>query len=305
MHIAISIVGFKNSADIVACLEALSRSTYPVFEVVICENGGPAAYEALSAALPPHLPGGQKVSLILAPRNLGFGGGCNVCVRETPNADAWWFLNPDTKADAEALASMVRRLNAGDCDAVGCRLLQPNGKVYSYRGRWRAWLARAELIGLGEDSRRPMDPIDVEHSQTFLDGASMLVGRRFVDAVGPMREDYFLYVEEVEWYVRAKARGMRLGFSPEASVVHAQGSTTGARHRARDMPRMPVYLGERNKILLVRDCYERRLPIAMAASLVLIALGSARGGGWRHATNVGYPGGCRPADGVFARGRLV
>src|SRR4051794_22716610 len=106
MHVAISIVGFKNSSDVVACLEALSQSTYSAFEVVICENGGPAAYEALSAAVPAHLPGGQKVSLILAPSNVGFAAGCNTCVRETPDADAWWFLNPDTKADAGALSSM-------------------------------------------------------------------------------------------------------------------------------------------------------------------------------------------------------
>src|SRR5947209_1042650 len=110
MHVAILIVGFKNSADIVGCLDALSRSTYQAFEVVICENGGVKAYEALLAAVPDHLPGGQEVRVILAPSNLGFAGGCNVCVRETPHADAWWFLNPDTRADAEALSAMVRRL---------------------------------------------------------------------------------------------------------------------------------------------------------------------------------------------------
>ena len=39
-------------------------------------------------------------------------------------------------------------------------------------------------------------------------GASV-VGRAMLDAVGPMRDDYFLYCEEVEWCLRAKAAGLR------------------------------------------------------------------------------------------------
>ena len=219
MHIAVAIVGFRNSRDIVDCLNALSRSTHQDFEVIICENGGREAYEELVTAVPAQLAGGQPVRVIIAPTNLGFAGGVNVCLNEAPNADAWWLLNPDTEPDAEALSAMVRRLSVGDCEAVGCTIVLPDGSVQSHGGRWRPWLARAELIGIGDDTGRPADRVAVEQAQSFLSGASMLVGRRFLEVVGPMREEYFLYVEEVEWCVRGLLRGMRLGFSPEARVV--------------------------------------------------------------------------------------
>jgi len=282
MHVAVAIVGYRNVGDIVGCLRALSASTYSDFEVVICENGGADAYAAVVDAAPPVLSGGQPVRVILAPHNLGFAGGVNACVGATPDADAWWLLNPDTEAAPNALSAMVERLQRGDCDAVGCTLVLPSGVIQSYGGRWRGWLARSELIGLGDRLGDPVDREVVERAQSYLSGASMLVGRRFVEVVGLMREEYFLYCEEVEWCLRGVAKGMCLGFSPDACVVHLHGTTTGAAEGVRDRPRMPVYLGERNKLLVTRDCFRRWFLVSAAASLAQLVLRCAPHGAWRH-----------------------
>jgi hypothetical protein len=44
---------------------------------------------------------------------------------------------------------------------------------------------------------------------------------------------------------------------------------------------MPVYLDERNKILLTRDLFANRLLVAATASFVLLFLRFARRGAWR------------------------
>ncbi len=44
----------------------------------------------------------------------------------------------------------------------------------------------------------------------------------FVEVNGLMREDYFLYAEEVEWCLRAKRRGLRLGLAPAARILHVR-----------------------------------------------------------------------------------
>ncbi|MGH7016409.1 MAG: glycosyltransferase family 2 protein, partial [Caulobacteraceae bacterium] len=150
MHVAVAIVGFRNPDDIVRCLEALARSTHADLEVVVCENGGPTAFEALYASLPKNLPGGQPVRALAAERNLGFAGGVNRCLAASPDPDAWWVLNPDTEAAADALELQLARLAKGDCDAVGCTLHLPDGTVQSHGGHWQAWLARAISIGHGE-----------------------------------------------------------------------------------------------------------------------------------------------------------
>ena len=280
-HVAVVIVGFRNSADISSCLNALARSTYRDFEVVICENGGSAAFADLQRAIPTLLPSGQQVRAFEAPKNLGFAGGVNFGLRESPAADAWWVLNPDTTPQAGALEAMVERLNVGDCEAVGSTVCLDNGLVQSHGGCWQPWLARAVSIGWGTRQDNKVNPELVEQKQNYLNGASFLVGKRFLEAAGPLREDYFLYCEEVEWFLRGVAKGMRLGFAADALVVHEQGSTTGAGENFSKRPRLPVYLGERNKILLTRDCYPHRLPIAAFAAFGRLLLSAARHRAWR------------------------
>jgi len=197
------------------------------------------------------------------------------------HADAWWALNPDTEPEPTALGKLVERLAAGGCEAVGGTLCLSETKVQAYGGRWRAALARAESIGRDSDLAAPVDPAAIEARQDYLSGASMLIGRRFLETVGPMREDYFLYCEEVEWFLRGRAHGMRLGFAPGARVLHHAGSTTGSNDRSRTQPKTPVYLDERNKILVTRDCFPGLLPVAAAAALLLLILRFARRRAWR------------------------
>ncbi len=284
-HVAIAIVGFRNADDIAACLSALANSQHTDFEVVICENGGPEAFQTLTARTPTTLAGGQAVRTLMAPGNVGFAGGVNTCLRAAPDADAWWVLNPDTQPHPEALLAMIARLDRGDCAAVGGVLYLPNGRIQAYGGRWRGWLARAESLGYGQPLEAPADVQNVERAQNYLVGASMLIDRDFLATVGPMREDYFLYCEEVEWCLRAAARGLRLGFAPLGLVRHASGATTGAGRSIKERPRLPIYLGERNRLLLTRDCYPDRLAVATLAILALIVLRYARAGAW---TQFGY-----------------
>lgn len=280
MHVAICIVGFRNPHDIAACLEALDNSTHTDFEVVICENGGHEAFENLGRTLPARLPGGQTVRIVDAGGNLGYAGGINRCIATAPEADAWWVLNPDTVPDREALAHLCARLALGGCAAVGGTIHDADGGVESRGGRWNPWLARAVSVDNGLRLGEPPGPIAVGEQINYLSGASMLVGRDFIRRVGLMREDYFLYAEEVEWCLRGVRAGFKLGLAPQANVLHRQGTSTGSVHDVRSRGRMPVYLDERNKILVTRDRYPERLAVAASAAFVLLFLRFARRGAW-------------------------
>lgn len=280
MHIAVVIVGFRNAGDILECVSALERSTYRDFEVVICENGGDEAYRQLSALLSGKRPGGRDVRCLNAEGNVGYAGGVNICLRETTYADAWWILNPDTEPHVDALAALVHRLVQGDCDAVGGTIYLPNGRIQSYGGRWRAWFGRAVSLGFGRVDGA-VARATVEKELNFLSGASMLVSARFVREAGLMREDYFLYCEEVEWCIRAARRGLRLGFAPNAQVVHKAGGATGSHAEIKMRPKLPIYLDERNKLLLTRDHFLRRLPIVALSSFFLIFMRFGRRGAYR------------------------
>jgi GT2 family glycosyltransferase len=280
MTVAVCIVGFRNAEDIAHCLTALGRSTYADYEVVICENGGTAAFSELVDILPNALPGGQPVQTILAAGNLGFAGGVNICMHARPLASAWWILNPDAQPDPDALAELVTRLAEGDADAVAGTLYLPGQIVQAHGGHWRRWLGRPLSMGRNDPLGEAPPRDAIEPRLSYLLGASMLIGPRFVERAGLMREDYFLYGEEIEWCLRALARGARLGFAPAARVLHTQGSTTGSADDIRNRPRLPIYLDERNKLNIVRDVDPWRLPVAIPATLVLLTARFARRGAW-------------------------
>ena len=224
--VSIVIVSYNNPSDVHQCLEALAESSYSSFEVVICENGGKNAFDHLFSLLPPILPSGQTITLICAPGNLGFAGGVNLAISHASQTTDLWILNPDTLPHKDALFHLIERLHVGDCDAIGCSLILPSGRVQSYGGHWSNALAHATSIGYGSDLEKQPPQQIIEAHQNYLNGASMLITRAFIDFVGPMREDYFLYCEEVEWCLRARAMGMKLGFSSKARVLHSHGTTT-------------------------------------------------------------------------------
>jgi N-acetylglucosaminyl-diphospho-decaprenol L-rhamnosyltransferase len=280
-HVAIAIVGYNNVADIECCVQALAQSTYPDFEVVICENGGDETYQALQNALATSLAGGQPVRLLKSPANNGYASGINQCIAASPSADAWWVLNPDTEPMPTALAALVERLEQGDVQAVGCTLYFPNGQVQSHGCIWRSWLARAVSIGSGSALETASDIATIEREQNYLSGASMLVSREFVQRAGLMSEEFFLYCEEVDWCLRAAKKGSRVGFAAKAKVLHKQGTSTGRSISVKDRSGLSVYLDERNKILLTKIHFPARLPVASAAALLLIALRYLRKGALR------------------------
>lgn len=302
MHVAVAIVSYRSRADVLSCIAALQKSSYSDFEVLICENGGAAAYADLSEALG-KLHCQFPVKAVLAESNLGYAGGVNRCIAAAPDASAWWVLNPDTKPEAGALEALVKRLSAGDCDAVGCSVYLDRDRIQSHGGLWRPALARAVSIGFGSPVKAPVDADEIEARQNYINGAAMLVSRRFLEIAGPMREDYFLYCEEVEWCLRAQAAGLRLGFAPEAHVLHDHGASTGNTVDIRHRSALSVYLDERNKILVTRDLFPAWLaPAAFAAlGLLLLRFGRARAWPQLREALLGWLAGLRGERGPPAR----
>jgi N-acetylglucosaminyl-diphospho-decaprenol L-rhamnosyltransferase len=280
VHVAVTIVGYRNVHDVVRCVASLSKSEYDDFEVVICENGGKLAYDMLYESLASPLPGGQKVRLIEAARNGGYAAGVNICLAEAADADAWWILNPDTEVSPTAMAALVARIRQG-VHAVGGTLHFVDGRIQSCGGVWRSWLGRAVSLGKGLLLADIPDSAGIECKLDYLSGASMLIDRTFVQRVGFLAEDYFLYCEEIDWCLRGVRLGLKLGFAPDARVLHYQGTTTGSSSSLADRSWLSVYLDERNKMLITRRHFPAKLPVAAVAALILLGLRYLRRGAVR------------------------
>lgn len=77
------------------------------------------------------------------------------------------------------------------------------------------------LIGIHRPSKAP-----VGATAPVQGGACVLVTRAFVEDVGLMAEDYFLYMEDLDW---GRRRGKhRIGFASKAVIRHIGGTTIGS-----------------------------------------------------------------------------
>jgi N-acetylglucosaminyl-diphospho-decaprenol L-rhamnosyltransferase len=298
--VIVAIVAYGRPQDVVRCLSALARSSFAAFEVVIVENAGAAAYEALCAALADRLPkaaepagesvaearragpralrsrpfslaSGQRVLVIEAADNLGYGGGVNLALAAIADRPGWrgvWILNPDTEPEPEALAALVEYAEAGRYGLVGCRVvLSAAGVVQTRGGTWRRLLARGRSLGYGEPADAAVDSEAIESRLEWVAGTACYATREFVERVGPMEEGFFLYCEDVEWSLRG--RSLRLGYAHGAVVRHASGTTIGSAAAIRARSDLSIYLAERNALLLTRRQFPWLYPLVLLTTLAL------------------------------------
>jgi GT2 family glycosyltransferase len=289
--VVVAIVSTNDIHNILGCLTSLTTSTHRNFWIVICENGGPEAFDRAGRSLTEakimrkgivqcrdapsvawtqgHVDfyladGKQRVTLLKSAKNLGYAGGVNACIVAAANApwDAVWVLNPDTFPEPDALAALVRRQKEGGYGMVGSRLVfVASGLVQTWGGlRWFPLLGRGRLLGYNQPADTVPDVDDIERRMAFISGASMYVTRAYVETIGMMDEEFFVYNEDVDWCQRRGA--FRLGYAHDCVVRHIHGATAGASsmHKA-SRSRFNIYLTERNRILLARKRFGAKWPL--------------------------------------------
>ena len=305
-HVAVIIVGFRNSNDVCGCINALALATpAPRFDIFICENGGNDAYreliDALLAAQGPCIVHPNNLSMTASSsfedlaeakclslkgrptsvwiarstHNLGYAGGVNAWIRRLQTDADWdgfWVLNPDTQPYPDALAHLVQRAIAGNKGMISSTLVPAGSKDYVHnRGlRWDKIMARTTGLGHRNLVSAPYDLSAIEAAMDSPSGASMYITRTCVENIGLMDDRFFLYYEDIDWGLRAKQCG--LGYAGECIIPHEGGTTIGksSAHRA-SRSKLTVYLESRNRILFVRKHFPWMLPYASVMS-VLYAL---------------------------------
>ncbi|MDF0494645.1 glycosyltransferase family 2 protein [Bradyrhizobium yuanmingense] len=300
-EVAVLIVGYRNSQDVVDCLRALSRATTsPAFDIFICENGGRDAYHHLVSALVSEegpcrrgqsygtgIDGNSRFTdvqrLSLRARsstvwvgcafdNLGYAGGINAWLRPLSAIPTWraiWILNPDTQPTASALAALHERAQSGQKAMVGSTILDSlDADHVRFRGgiSWQRLAARDVAIGLGELLDVSCNIVAVEGAMDSPSGASMYVTRWCIERIGLMDESYFLFYEDMDWGLRARHLG--LGYAVDSIVVHKRGTTTGSARASSAIPVLSVYLQHRNGVRFVRRHFPWSLPLRVAVSLM-------------------------------------
>lgn len=211
--VAIVVVTWNGAETSRRCLRSLAETNYPNFEVCLLDNGSRPGFGAqLQAEFP-------DVAVVSLPENRGFSTGCNggIAWARSRNADYVLLLNDDTTVDPQMVRTLVSQAEARERRAIVAPVIMSGERVWSAGGFIRRPWFKADHHETPETAR------EVE----WASGCALLAPLSLIDAVGRMDERYFLYLEDVDWCLRAREHGFSVVIEPAARLQHEVSATTG------------------------------------------------------------------------------
>jgi GT2 family glycosyltransferase len=229
VDLSIVIISYNTKALTLMALESLFRYPPPVdFEVILLDNLSPDdSLQAIRVAFP-------QIDTIASPRNEGFAKGNNIAA-ERARGRRILLLNPDTEtlpASHSGLWAFAER--EPERGIWGGRTLFPDRSLNptSCWRRMTLWSLFCSALGLthlfpasrlfsseayGDWRRDRVADVDI------VTGCFLLIDASLWRRLDGFDEAFFMYAEEADLCLRAKALGARPGISPEAEIVHLGG----------------------------------------------------------------------------------
>jgi N-acetylglucosaminyl-diphospho-decaprenol L-rhamnosyltransferase len=218
------VVVYRSAAVIADCLRSLEPHVRAGWlEVMVVDNASP---DDSAAVVERGFPWARLLRLSC---NLGFAGGANRGLRAT-QGEYLLLVNPDVAVPPETIPGLLAYLREHPgVGAVGPKVVRPSGRLEvtasyrpTFRGEvidsfglfiFRRWIPAWRSKGL-------MDPRPTPVAVDVLSGCFMMFPRLVLERVGEFDENFFMYVEDVDWCVRVREAGFEVHYVPMWSVVH-------------------------------------------------------------------------------------
>jgi GT2 family glycosyltransferase len=266
----IIVLNWNGLQDTIVCLDSVVKLNYPNFRLIVVDNGSTdGSTDIISKNYP-------KVHFIENNENLGYAKGNNVGIRYAleNNADYVWLLNNDTVVEQHALLNMVVEAEKDPLNGI------IGGKIYYLNSAKKIWFAGAMIewsrgtsnhIGLNETD---VGQYDYVQEIDRVAGCSMLVRREVCHSVGLLDENFFLYVEEVDWCVRARKAGFKCLFVPSSIVYHKASASVP---QIGTWSKVFNYYNTRNFLYLIQKSFNSPTREILLLRVIFRKLGAERG----------------------------
>ena len=250
MKLSIILVSYNSREDLARCLPTIVGQEEGVEILVVDNSPGDDTRAWLVATYP-------EVRLIANSENSGYAGGNNLGIE---HATGEWvlILNPDTQVHPGALTALLSAAKQHDRALLTPKLLKLNGKVNAC-GLEMHYTGITSCRGLGDDSGK--------YTGTFpaqaVSGAAFLAPKWLLIDLDGFETSYFMYQEDADLSLRARAKGYEIYCVADAVVTHAYST---------DMSVNKFYLLERNRLLTLFRLYQSRTLFRLAGALLLTEL---------------------------------
>jgi len=219
-RLCVVIVNYRTPQLTLECLDSLEPEVadLPGTRVVVVEGGsGDDSAAQIQAGIDARGFAGW-VTLDVREDNAGFAGGNNAALGPAlaaePAVPYLLLLNPDTLVRSGALTSLVDFMDANPAAGLaGSRLEDPDGTPQRSAFRFPSVRSNFETgIKFGPVSRLLKGSVvappirDDTHRCDWVAGASLIVRREVFEKVGLLKDEYFMYFEEVDFCLKPAKR---------------------------------------------------------------------------------------------------
>ncbi|HEV2364519.1 MAG TPA: glycosyltransferase [Caulobacteraceae bacterium] len=212
-----------------ACLDGLEKtraSNAAQFDIVVVDNDSDPA---VAAAAFPGLAENHTFTVVTSPGAFNWAAICNAAAAPG-DEDVLIFLNNDTvalgPAWCDALCALAMREDVG---AVGARLLYPDGSL-QHAGMVIArdgWPLH-EGVGLPASDGGYLGRHTLTHACVAVTGACLATRRAvFTELDGFDEAAFAIAFADVDYCMRARARGLKVLYAPDAAFHHLEGASRG------------------------------------------------------------------------------
>jgi GT2 family glycosyltransferase len=245
MTTEIIIVNWNNRRETLECLAAVEAQLFDGASITVVDNGSTdGSATAISSKHP-------NVKLFALKENRGFTGGLAAALAGS-TADHVIFLNNDAVPQPGWLDALVLAMEKAPEDVVSVagKIVDPSGKKIDFIGGIVTFDGHALQNGFAypvgsREEPRPGDEI------LFPCGGNMISRRRLLMELGGFDDDFFAYLEDVDFGWRSWIAGYRVLFEPRAVTRHAASTTS---NRLGDFERGVLF--ERNALQTAIKNYE-------------------------------------------------
>lgn len=231
-ELTVIIVSYNTCALTLKAIETLYATTLNTrFCTVVYDNASSdGSAQAIAQAFP-------QVEVIASDENLGFAKANNVVAA---NATTEWLLllNPDTECHAGAVDNLLAFSKAHPRAGItGGRTTFPDGSLNlaSCWQRITPWSAFCKAVALSTIFRNSsfFNPEsmggwqrDSVREVDIVVGCFLMIRRTLWNEFGGFDLRYFMYGEEADLCLRARAKGYRPMITPDAEIMHLVGAAS-------------------------------------------------------------------------------